>query len=196
MKAYKENIIQDIVGELGNVGIGSAATSLSSLLGRQILTTTSQVNIIDEQTFIQWKDAYEQTIGILFPLEKELNGFALFLMDEKNIREDIASIHWIDEQSENDEVLEVLMEISSILISSYLSAVASYSNLHLKIRQPAISRDMKESIINEALSNMLMLDDEAIYLIHSLKISHTYDLILMLSRKSILQVLTYLEVRE
>ena len=83
MKAYKENIIQDIVGELGNVGIGSAATSLSSLLGRQILTTTSQVNIIDEQTFIQWKDAYEQTIGILFPLEKELNGFALFLMDEK-----------------------------------------------------------------------------------------------------------------
>ena len=119
MKAYKENIIQDIVGELGNVGIGSAATSLSSLLGRQILTTTSQVNIIDEQTFIQWKDAYEQTIGILFPLEKELNGFALFLMDEKNIREDIASIHGIDEQSENDEVLEVLMEISSILISSY-----------------------------------------------------------------------------
>ena len=88
------------------------------------------------------------------------------------------------------------MEISSILISSYLSAVASYSNLHLKIRQPAISRDMKESIINEALSNMLMLDDEAIYLIHILKISHTYDLILMLSRKSILQVLTYLEVRE
>ena len=69
MKAYKENIIQDIVGELGNVGIGSAATSLSSLLGRQILTTTSQVNIIDEQTFIQWMHTNRRLVSF-FHLKK------------------------------------------------------------------------------------------------------------------------------
>lgn len=196
MKQKSENMIQDIIGELGNVGIGSAATSMSSLLGKQISTTTSQATQIDEKTFTRWKDAYDQSIGILFPLEKGLNGFALFLMDEKNIREDIASIHWIDEQSENDEVIEGLKEICSILISSYLSAVASYCDLRLKIRQPAISKDMKVSIINEALSNMLMLDDEAIYLMHSIQITYHYDLILMLSKKSILQVLTYLGVKE
>lgn len=196
MNIDKENMIQDIVGELGNVGIGSAATSLSSLLSKQISSTTSQADIINEKTFSKWKDAYDQTIGILFPLEKGLNGFALFLMDEKNIKDDITSVRWIDDQSENNEVMEVLMEICSILISSYLSAVASYCDLRLKIRQPAISKDMKVSIINEALSNMLMLDDEAIYLIHSIKITHTYDLILMLSKKSILQVLSYLGVKE
>ena len=81
MKIYHEHVIQDIVGELGNVGIGSAATSLSSLLNESIDTTTSQVNIIDQQTFRKWKKNYDQSIGILFPIEKDLNGFALFLID-------------------------------------------------------------------------------------------------------------------
>lgn len=196
MKIYHEHVIQDIVGELGNVGIGSAATSLSSLLNESIDTTTSQVNIIDQQTFRKWKKNYDQSIGILFPIEKDLNGFALFLMDEESIHKDIAARNVFEDDESQTEILPLLKEICSIMISSYLSAIASYTNLHLKIRQPAISMDMKVSIINEALSNMLMMDDDAIYLIHSVKILHTHDLILMLSRKSILQVLARLEVRE
>lgn len=196
MKLYHERIIQDIVGELGNVGIGSAATSLSSLLNESIDTTTSQVDIIDQQTFRKWKNSFDQSIGILFPIEKDLSGFALFLMDEELIYEDISTMTIFKEYEDQIEVISLLKEICSIMISSYLSAIASYTNLHLKIRQPAISMDMKFPIINEALSNMLMVDDDAIYLIHSLKIIHTYDLILMLSRKSILQVLARLEVRE
>lgn len=196
MKIYHEHVIQDIVGELGNVGIGSAATSLSSLLNESIDTTTSQVNIIDQQTFRKWKKNYDQSIGILFPIEKDLNGFALFLMDEESIHKDIAARNIFEDDENQTEILPLLKEICSIMISSYLSAIASYTNLHLKIRQPAISMDMKVSIINEALSNMLMMDDDAIYLIHSVKILHTHDLILMLSRKSILQVLARLEVRE
>lgn len=196
MKAYHENIIQDIVGEFGNIGIGSAATSLSSLLNEQVHTTTSQVNIIDQQTFRKWKKNYDQSVGILFPIEKDLSGFALFLMDEEQIHEDVSSIQSSQDDEEQKEMIPLLKEICNIMISSYLSAIASYTNLHLKIRQPAISKDMKVSIINEALSNMLMVDDDAIYLIHSLKILHTYDLILMLSRKSILQILARMEVRK
>lgn len=44
----KQLQVQDTIQELGNIGIGAAATALSALLQQRVLTNTSRLGVIDD----------------------------------------------------------------------------------------------------------------------------------------------------
>lgn len=191
--------IQDVLHELGNIGIGSAATSLSALINRPIQTTTSQVHWINDFYHQNSETGYEQCIGIMFPFEHELEGFALFLFNKQKDPYDILLDHWraiIEQKYPEEEMDEVLKEICGIMISSYLSSIAEYTNLHLCIKLPAVSIDMEGAILNEAFSFLLQKSQSPMYIEHELCMDgeSRIQMIMMFHKASVNNILHQLGV--
>ena len=51
----KQLQVQDTIQELGNIGIGAAATALSALLQQRVLTNTSRLGVIDDAFLLNQK---------------------------------------------------------------------------------------------------------------------------------------------
>lgn len=192
--------VQDLIHELGNIGIGSAGTSLSMLLDTQIKTTTLKAEPIDSEMYLDVTKMKEQVVGILFPYDKDIQGFALFLL-EKDFVEDLMNIllkKQCDFKDMDKECSSMLQEVTGIMISSYLSGISQATNAHVRVQLPAVTLDMRGSIINDALSFLLLQDKKALWLDHEFQLDScpaVNHLLFMLSKESIENIFQAVEVR-
>ena len=195
----KQLQVQDTIQELGNIGIGAAATALSALLQQRVLTNTSRLGVIDDAFLLNQKLLEDQVAGILFPYDKDIQGYGLFILEEE-----FACAIWnsylhktVRFADLNKECMAVLQEICSIMISSYLSALASFADINIRVQRPAVSMDMKGSIINDGLSFNLRQEKEAFWLDHELKLAASAKpshLLLIMNIDSIQNLMAGLEV--
>lgn len=192
--------VQDLIHELGNIGIGSAGTSLSVLLDTQVKTTTLKAEPIESGMILDAAKMKEQVVGILFPFDKDVQGFALFLLEKEFV--DVLLMKLIkkkcDYKDMDNESSSLLQEVTGIMISSYLSGISQATDAHVRIQLPAVTFDMRGSIINDALSFLLLQDKEALWLDHEFQLdscSAVNHLLFMLSKDSIESIFETLEVR-
>lgn len=193
--------VQDLIHELGNIGIGSAGTSLSMLLDTQIKTTTLKAEPIDSELHLDASKMKEQVVGILFPYDKDIQGFALFLLEKDFVDELTSKLlkKHCDFKDMDKECSSMLQEVTGIMISSYLSGISQATNANVRIQLPAITTDMRGSIINDALSFLLLQDKKALWLDHEFQIdacSAVNHLLFMLSKESIENIFKALEVKQ
>ncbi|WP_050637092.1 chemotaxis protein CheC [Candidatus Stoquefichus sp. SB1] len=191
--------VQDIIHELGNIGIGAAATSLFSLVHKPVETTTSQLEHINNLDMFSHIQMQEQVIGILFPFDKELYGFGLFILEDEFILDVFKSFYHenIDFNHMNPENVAILEEVCSLMISAYLGSLTKTTKLMTRIKLPAVSMDMKGSIVNNGLSFILQQDVNSYWLKHEFKLENsarTNHLLFMLSDDCIRQVMKALGV--
>ena len=190
--------VQDVIQELGNIGIGSAATALSDLMEQPVQTTNSDMTPI-HQEYILHQQVNDQVIGVLFPFDKDLTGYALFIMEKETVSHMLGKLLHSEEPFEelDKEKSSMLQEVAGIMISSYLRGIAEACGASIRIQLPAVTMDMRGSIMNEAFSLMLSQDQDAYWLEHHFTIenSSSSQLLFMLPKKSIDQILDKLEVR-
>lgn len=200
MKESKQFLfIQDTIHELGNIGIGAAATSLFSLIHKSIETTTSKLEHLDCSCMLKQSQAQDQVVGILFPFDKELQGFGLFILEEEFIRDVLNELcnENIDFYHMTQDSMAMLQEVCSIMISSYLASLTMTTKLSARIQLPAISMDMKGAIMNNGLSFVLQKNEKSYWLDHEFKIENSHSmnhLLFMLTNDCIMNVINALEV--
>lgn len=192
-------IIQDTIHELGNIGIGAAATSLFSLIHKPIETTTSKLEHLDCSYMLNQSQVQDQVVGILFPFDKELQGFGLFILEEEFIRDVLNELcnENIDFYHMSQDSMAMLQEVCSIMISSYLASLTMTTKLSARIQLPAISMDMKGAIMNNGLSFVLQKNEKSYWLDHEFKIENSHSmnhLLFMLTNDCIMNVINALEV--
>ena len=192
--------VQDLIHELGNIGIGSAGTSLSVLLDTQVKTTTLKAEPIDSDMKLDATKMKEQVVGILFPYDKDIQGFALFLLEKDFVDELLMKLinKKCDFKDMDKESSSLLQEITGIMISSYLSGISLATNANVRIQLPTVTLDMRGSIINDALSFLLLQDKEALWLDHEFQLDTcpaVNHLLFMLSKESIERIFASLEVK-
>jgi len=73
---------KDILGELGNISMGSAATTLSTLLNKKVEITTPMVNV---QTVEEFEESFPEP-AVLFKVNfvEGMTGAAIFVLKEKD----------------------------------------------------------------------------------------------------------------
>lgn len=200
MKESKQFLfIQDTIHELGNIGIGAAATSLFSLIHKPIETTTSKLEHLDCSYMLNQSQVQDQVVGILFPFDKELQGFGLFILEEEFIRDVLNELcnENIDFYHMTQDSMAMLQEVCSIMISSYLASLTMTTKLSARIQLPAISMDMKGAIMNNGLSFVLQKNEKSYWLDHEFKIENSQSmnhLLFMLTNDCIMNVINALEV--
>lgn len=191
--------VQDIIQELGNIGIGSAATALSELMEQPVQTTCCEMVPIHQEYSLH-HPLNEQVIGVLFPFDKDLSGYALFIMEKETVAYLLDTVmHHTEPFTElNKENSGMLQEITGIMVSSYLRGIAEACGVSIRVQLPAVTMDMRGSIMNEAFSLILSQESNAYWGEHDFTIegsSSASQLLFMLPKESIDKILDKLEVR-
>ena len=175
MKHYDDfNEIQlDIFKEIGNIGSGSAATSLSFLLKDKVNISVPEIKIIAADEISNILGGPEnQVVGILMGMTGDVNGMLMFLLEKETthillnalLNQDMQDFEDITEMG-----LSALMEIGNILAGAYIGALSTLLNLEIRLKAPKISVDMVGAILNYPaalfgeMGDKLMLIEENFY---------------------------------
>ncbi|MDR2023937.1 MAG: chemotaxis protein CheC [Hungatella sp.] len=142
----------DLIREIGSIGTGNAATALSSMLGKTVRMTLPDVKILDYNNAIRvMGDPEEIVAAILVKMTGEINGLMLFILKLDFINEVLNSVmkHTIEDYYQLN-VLETsaLEEIGNIIISSYVNAMSTLSDVTINLSVPDIAVNMLGGILS------------------------------------------------
>ena len=141
----------DTLKEIGSIGTGNAATSLSQILGKAVRITLPEVRIMEYNEAIEWIGGPEHvTAGVLVKMGGQLNGIMLSVqqLDFVNMVLDSMLGTHIEDYSQLDEMgRSALIEIGNIMISTFINALSSLANISVDLTVPAFALDMQGAIL-------------------------------------------------
>ena len=169
-KTYEDlDVIQmDVLREIGNIGAGNAATSLSVMLGQSVDMTLPNVNLLEfNEAHNAVGGAEALTYGVLVPLEGDVTGMIMFLL-EKNFAHLILNIlmgesfHSFDEM---DEIaLSAIREVGNILSAAYVNSIAELTGLSIELSVPSVSIDMAGALLSVPIIRFGTIGDKVLFI--------------------------------
>lgn len=142
----------DLIREIGSIGTGNSATALSSMLGKTVRMTLPDVQILGYNEAIKFLgDPEEIVAAVLVKMTGEINGLMLFILKLDFINEVLNSVlHKKIEDYYQLNVMETsaLEEIGNIIISSYVNAMSTLSDVTINLSVPDIAVNMLGGILS------------------------------------------------
>ncbi|RAO98911.1 hypothetical protein PW5551_07485 [Petrotoga sp. 9PW.55.5.1] len=144
----------DTLKEIGNIGTGNAATSISNMLAKKIDITVPSVEILPvSKLWEEFKNPEEITAGSMVEIEGDLHGAILFLLGIEETKEFLellmlprpSDLTQLDEMSSS-----AIGEIGNIICSSYISAISNFTGLNIHSMPPRVTVDMLTAIVSES----------------------------------------------
>jgi chemotaxis protein CheC len=158
----------DVLKELGNIGAGNAATSLSSMLNCPVNITVPVVKIVSFQEVTDALGGPEHmVIGLLLTLDGDVTGMMMFLMQEdfaKMILRNLLGISINNFADLDDMGNSALREMSNIMAASYVNAVSQMTNLRINVSVPDMSVDMAGAILSVPAIYFANISDKIIFI--------------------------------
>ena len=153
LKSYDElNYIElDALKEVGSIGTGNAANSLSDLIGQPVRIKDPAVRIMEYNEAIEWIGGPEPiTAGVLVGMSGQLSGIMLSVqqMDFVNlVLESMMDTH-VDDYAQLGEIeRSALVEVGNIMISTFINALSSLTDLEIDLTVPGFTVDMQGAIM-------------------------------------------------
>lgn len=160
----------DVLGEIGNIGSGNAATSLSLMLDEGVNISVPQVKLLDYDGVIRaLGDPEDLAIAIMIKFTGDLRGVVLFLLEYDDARK-IAEMlirgceEGVDTEGLSELMVSTVKEIGNILGSSYLGSISTLTGLKYEMSVPHVSIDMVGSIMSAPMLEC-SVDEEKILMI-------------------------------
>lgn len=159
----------DVLKEVGNVGSGNAATAIANMVGTRIDMKVPNVKLMDVGKLGSAIGPEEETvIGIFLEVSHDIDGSMMFLLDLESghyladkllMKENV-----VHEQMEvfDEMELSALKEVGNIITASYLSALASMTNLTILPSVPYICVDMAAAILSVPAIEFGLVGDRAL----------------------------------
>ncbi|MCK1992456.1 chemotaxis protein CheC [Peribacillus muralis] len=158
----------DILKEIGNIGAGNAATSLSAILDRKIDMKVPNVRIVSFDEMMEMAGGAEHVVASVFlRIEGDASGSMFFILSlplaQYLIRQMAGDATFsIDSTPHAELALSCLQELGNILSGSYLSSLADFTRLNLYPSVPSLSIDMVGATISYGLLELSQQSDTAI----------------------------------
>ncbi|MCI1990108.1 MAG: chemotaxis protein CheC [Oscillospiraceae bacterium] len=158
----------DVLKEIGNIGAGNAATSLAQMMNRKIDMVAPAVRVLDIADADRALGGPETpVVAILVELHGDIRGIMMFVIGQKFAQTLLQGLLG-EEKSDclhlSDMEHSALSEIGNIMIGSYTAAIASLSNLEIKISVPAVTADMVGSLLTVPAAEMGSVSDKIIFI--------------------------------
>lgn len=158
----------DVLREIGNIGAGNAATSLSVMLNQPIDMTLPKVNLVEFDAVADAVGGAEAlTHGVLLSLEGDVSGMIMFLLDKRfahlilNILMGQA-FHTFDEMDEL--ALSALKEVGNILSAAYVKAISELTGLNINVTVPEVSIDMAGALLSVPIIKFGAIGDKVLFI--------------------------------
>lgn len=145
----------DVLNELGNMGVGHAATSLSQLFDKEVDIAVPNIKVVEIKN-INGELISDVVAGVIISLdslEDDKSGYLYTMLPEKSSRKIAASLLGMEEVDE-EMYASTIMEIGNILASSFCDALAEFMDITLLPSPPSFAVDIPTSIIDSVVSQM------------------------------------------
>ncbi len=172
----------DVLRELGNIGAGNAATSLSTMLNQTIDMAVPVVRITSFDDAVQSFGGAENLVaGVLLSFEglegveesKDIKGMLLFIVDIESANDLVTTLTGGMYEPGSPEFEEmkpsVLAEIGNIMGAAYINSIATLTGLALNISVPYLSTDMVGAILSIPIAEFGALSDTVLFIEESFK---------------------------
>ena len=162
----------DVFKEIGNIGAGHAASALAELLNRRITMSVPEATVIYFDDILNILDGPETPVaGILIDCAGDLNGHILLALSMHDAMSMVAQVLGEPVRNADDFNFELtafekdtLLEISNILVSSFLTALTDFSGLSAIPTVPQLAVDMLGAILNIVTVEYGMRGDSVLFL--------------------------------
>jgi len=158
----------DVLKEIGNIGAGNAATSLSQMLSKRIDMNVPEVKLLNYDDIIESIGGAENVVvGILVSFDGEIDGIILFLLKKEFVHLILNSLlgtelHSFEEISEME--MSALSEIGNIMVSSYVNSISSLTNMKIDITVPSLNIDMSGALLDAVTAEFSEAADKVIFI--------------------------------
>ena len=162
----------DVFKEIGNIGAGHAASALAGLLNVKITMSVPESSVVPFNSILGVMDGPETLVaGVLIDISGDLNGYILLMLGMKDamamvtraLGEPPRDVTGADFQL-SDLERDTLLEVSNIIVGSFLSAISSFTGLRIKPSVPQIAIDMLGAIISIATIEYGKIGDSVLFL--------------------------------
>ena len=176
IKSYEEmnELEMDILKEIGSIGGGNAATAMSSMLNAKVNMSLPKVVILGFNEALDYLGDPEELVAAIFvEMSGELSGIMLLILTKEfsdevlfrmlgKVDSDFLELEEIDSS--------VLMETGNIVISSYITAMASLTNVNVELSVPQLAINMVGGIMSAPMSLMGQHSDKIMMITGDFKI--------------------------
>lgn len=158
----------DVLREIGNIGSGNAATSLSTMLDRPVDIGVPRINILDyNQVVTALGGPEEMIVGLLLTLTGDVNGMMMFLLQKEFAHMTINALlgETLDDFAQIDDIgYSAIKEVANIMAASYVNAISTMSGLSINISVPDMSVDMAGAILSVPAIHYANISDKIIFI--------------------------------
>ena len=162
MKTSYSDLQLDALRELANIGSGTAAGALSSMLGRPVDVSIPTAAALPLADAVEAAGAADEIVtAILLPIFGDFEAQVLLLFppaDAKTLCE------LLGVEPDTEVGLSALGEIGNILGSAYVGALGQMTGLSLEPRPPQTASDMLGAIVASVLAQGAQATDIALVL--------------------------------
>ncbi|MGN0597094.1 MAG: chemotaxis protein CheC [Ruminiclostridium sp.] len=147
----------DVLRELGNIGMGNAASSLAQMLSNKVEMSVPKADLVDKGAAADYLHKLQTTsLGIILNLQGDINGSIIHIL-RKSFAERVINFFFptsIDQIEDIDEMsMSVISEVGNITSASYVNAIAAMTGLFIDISTPIQCPDLAEAVLNPSSAN-------------------------------------------
>lgn len=159
----------DCLKEIGNIGSGSAASSLAQMLGKNIIMRVPDVRVMDYEHVIDEMGGPEKVItGLLVRLDGDIKGMIMFLLEESFAKLVLSSFLGTEQSAplvSLDEIgISAIKEMGNIMAGSYLQAIAGLTGMFIDMTVPSMTIDMLGAIMSVPIIEFAEVGDRVLFI--------------------------------
>ncbi|WP_226034925.1 chemotaxis protein CheC [Aquibacillus saliphilus] len=158
----------DILKEIGNIGSGNAATSLSKLLKRKIDMKVPSVRVLSFDETMEIVGGPDETIvSVFLRINGDAPGSMFFVLSPAQAEQFVHQISGdkdfsFDQPLLTEMGLSILHEVGNILAGTYLSSLSDFTQINMQPSVPELNIDMAGAILSQGLMELSRESDYAI----------------------------------
>jgi chemotaxis protein CheC len=156
----------DAMKEIGNIGAGNAAASLSMMLGMNVRIRVPSVDVVDFDVLQDmFGGAGKVYVGALSCLGKDVEGTLLVLLSGVAANFFVSKLLGSEQDVMHDfgeMASSVVAEVGNIIAGSYMNAISQFAGLAIEMSPPNAVIDMVGAILNLPAAVFGMTGDKAL----------------------------------
>jgi chemotaxis protein CheC len=145
----------DVLTEIGNIGSGNAAASLSDMTQQQVKIRVPDVMILNFNQVVEFFGSAEKlAAGLLVSLCQDIEGMILYLFGDDFVNEILSAFFGstVENLIDLDDMHKsALHEIGNIMAASYVNAISQMTGLFIDISVPSLAVDMAGALLSVPL---------------------------------------------
>lgn len=144
---------KDALGEIGNICMGTSATTLSQLLGKRVTITAPKVSLVKGEEYLN--DYEKPVVATEVSYTKGLNGINLFLI-KKDDALAITEVLMGSPAGADEMYLSAISEVMNQMVGSSSTALADLLHISVNISPPVVKELTRDGDVESPDGDMLI----------------------------------------